>query len=139
MIQTTPERSIQAGQKFFALGKAKQRLGNPDSMHGQAWANPSNHPRCFLLLLKSCPPPIDSMKTKPRALPSSVVGLSPLELSRKIPVADAAEHNGVHIDTFKKAYAHLLKRVGKRRLMVTVYDMIVLPPPDIARGPPAAR
>jgi hypothetical protein len=76
------------------------------------------------------------MKTKPLALPSGVVGLSPLELARKIPLADAAKHNGVHVDTFKKAYAHLLKRVAKRRLMVTVYDAIVLPPPNSARGPP---
>jgi hypothetical protein len=81
-----------------------------------------------------------SMKTKPLALPSGVVGLSPLELTRKIPLADAAKHNGVHVDTFKKSYAHLLRRVGKRRLMVTVYDAIVLPPPpNIARGPPVAR
>ena len=70
------------------------------------------------------------MKTKPLALPSSVGGLSPLERARKISVADAAKHNGVHIDTFKRNYAHLLKRVGKRRLMVTVYDTVVLPPPN---------
>jgi hypothetical protein len=77
------------------------------------------------------------MKTKP-ALPFSIAGLSPLELTRKIPLADAAKHNGVHIDTFKKAYPHLLKRVGKRRLMVTIHDTIVLPPPpNIARGPPS--
>ena len=79
------------------------------------------------------------MKTKPFTLPSSVIGLSPLDLARKIPLADAAKHNGVHVDTFKKSYAHLLKRVGKRRLMVTVYDAIVLPPPNIARGPPVGR
>jgi len=78
------------------------------------------------------------MKPKP-ALPSDIVGLSPFELARKIPAADAAKHNGVHLDTFKKTYPHLLKRVGKRRLMVTVYDTIVLPPPNAARGPPAAR
>ena len=70
-----------------------------------------------------------NMKLKDHALPSDVAGLSQFELTRKIPVADAAEHNGVHVDTFKRVYAHLLKRVGKRRLMVTVYDTIVLPPP----------
>jgi hypothetical protein len=70
-----------------------------------------------------------NMKSKDHALPSSVAGLSPLELARKIPLADAAKHNGVHVDTFKKAYAHLLKRVGKRRLFVTLHDAIVLPPP----------
>jgi hypothetical protein len=80
------------------------------------------------------------MKAKASTLPASIAGLSPLELARKISLADAAKHNGVHVDTFKKAYAHLLKRVGKRRLMVTVYDAIVLPPPpNIARGPPVAR
>jgi hypothetical protein len=36
----------------------------------------------------------------------------------------------VHVDTFKKNYPHLLKRIGKRLLAVTVYDAIVLPPPD---------
>jgi hypothetical protein len=59
------------------------------------------------------------MKSKDHALPSSIVGLSPFELARKILLATAAAHN---------AYPHLLKRVG---LMV-----IVLPPPN---GPPAAR
>ena len=70
-----------------------------------------------------------NMKLKDHALPSDVAGLSQFELTRKIPLADAAKHNGVHVDTFKRVYAHLLKRVGKRRLMVTVYDTIVLPPP----------
>ena len=70
------------------------------------------------------------MKAKAPALPVSLTGLSPLELARKISLADAAAHNGVHVDTFKKAYAHLLKRVGKRRFMVTVYDAIMLPGPD---------
>jgi hypothetical protein len=70
------------------------------------------------------------MKTKPFALPVSVAGLSPLELTRKIPLADAAKHNGVHIDTFKKNFSHLIKRVGKRRLFVTLHDAIVLPPPN---------
>ena len=43
-------------------------------------------------------------------LPTSVAGLSPLELARKIPLAEAAAHNGIHADTFKKAYAHLLRQ-----------------------------
>jgi hypothetical protein len=63
-------------------------------------------------------------------LPVSVAGLSPLELAQKIPVADAAAHNSVHIDTFKKNFPHLIKRIGKRRLAVTLYDAIVLPPPN---------
>jgi ribosomal protein L9 len=63
-------------------------------------------------------------------LPVSIAGLSPLELVQKISVADAAAHNGVHIDTFKKNLPHLIKRIGKRRLAVTLYDAIVLPPPN---------
>ena len=77
--------------------------------------------RVFILLFM--------MKTKSPPLPASLAGLSPIELARKIPLADAAAHNGVHVDTFKKAYAHLLKRVGKRRFMVSIYDAIMLPPP----------
>jgi hypothetical protein len=71
-----------------------------------------------------------NMKSKNHVLPASIAGLSPLELMRKIPVADAAAHNGIHIDTFKKNFPHLLKRIGKRRLGVTVYDAIMLPPPN---------
>ena len=80
------------------------------------------------------------MRTKPPALPSSVDGLSPFEQTRKIPLAEAAAHNSIHPDTFKEHYSHLLKRVGPRKLMVTVHDAIVLPPPpSSARGPPDAR
>jgi hypothetical protein len=62
-------------------------------------------------------------------LPASVAGLTPLELTRKIPVAEAAAHNSVHVQTFVKNYEHLLRRVGKRRYFVTVHDAITLPPP----------
>jgi hypothetical protein len=67
---------------------------------------------------------------QPNKLPSSIAGLTPLELNRKISVIEAASYNGVHVDTFKKNFPHLLKRIGKRRLAVTVYDAIVLPPPN---------
>jgi hypothetical protein len=70
------------------------------------------------------------MKAKKSALPACIAGLTPLELARKIPVRDAAAHNSVHVETFKKNYAHLLKRIGKRRIFVTVHDAIVLPPPS---------
>jgi hypothetical protein len=69
------------------------------------------------------------MKKKQPTLPASVAGLSPLELSRKIPVAEAAAHNSVHVETFKKRYPHLVHRIGERRLFVTIYDTIMLPPP----------
>jgi hypothetical protein len=41
------------------------------------------------------------------ALPAYVTGLTPLELARKIPVADAAAHNGLQVEAFKKNYPHL--------------------------------
>ena len=70
------------------------------------------------------------MKKEPAALPSRLDGLTPLELARKIPVAEAAAHNSIHVQTFKDNYPHLLIRVGKRRDFVTVHDAIMLPPPD---------
>jgi hypothetical protein len=71
------------------------------------------------------------MKKKHRpALPDSVAGLNPLELARRIPVAEAAAFNGVHVQTFLKRYRHLVRRIGERRLFVTVHDAIMLPPPD---------
>jgi hypothetical protein len=66
---------------------------------------------------------------KPIPLPASIAGLTPLQLAQKIPVADAAAHNSVHVETFKKHYGHLVRRIGERRLFVTVHDAIVLPPP----------
>jgi len=70
------------------------------------------------------------MKKKQPTLPTSIAGLTPLELARKIPVAEAAAINSVHVETFKKRYPHLLRRIGERRLFVTVHDAITLPPPD---------
>jgi hypothetical protein len=69
------------------------------------------------------------MKKKP-TLPASVAGLTPLELARKIPVMEAAAYNSMTAETFKKHYRHLVRRIGERRLFVTVHDAIVLPPPD---------
>jgi len=70
------------------------------------------------------------MKKKHHTPIPDIAGLSPLELARKIPVAEAAKFNGVHVQTFLKRYRHLVRRIGERRLFVTVHDAIVLPPPD---------
>ena len=69
-------------------------------------------------------------KKRQSPLPDSVAGLTPLELTRRIPVAEAAAFNGIHVQTFLKRYRHLVRRIGERRLFVTVHDAIVLPPPD---------
>jgi hypothetical protein len=71
-----------------------------------------------------------NMKKQQATLPASIAGLTPLELARRIPVAEAAAFNSVHVETFKKRYPHLVKRIGERRLFVTVHDAITLPPPD---------
>jgi hypothetical protein len=52
-----------------------------------------------------------------------------MELSRRIPAMDAAAHAGVHIHTFRRHYGHLIKRIGKRRDFVSLYDLLTLPPP----------
>jgi hypothetical protein len=70
------------------------------------------------------------MKRKHSALPADIAGLTPMELARKIPVREAAAFNSVHVETFKKRYPHLLRRIGERRIFVTVHDAIMLPPPD---------
>jgi len=71
------------------------------------------------------------MTKKPQVfLPAGVASFTPLELAQKIPVAKAAEMNSVHVETFKKRYPHLVKRIGERRLFVSLRDAIMLPPPD---------
>src|SRR5262249_55412527 len=79
----------------------------------------------------SCSVKAAIMKTASRQIPASIRDLTPLELARKIPVAEAAAFNGIHVQTFLKRYRHLVCRIGERRLFVTVRDAIMLPPaPD---------
>jgi hypothetical protein len=67
--------------------------------------------------------------TKKPSIPSDLADLTPLERARKLPLAEAAAYLGVHIDTVKRNYPHLLVRIGKRRWGVSVGDIITLPPP----------
>jgi hypothetical protein len=69
------------------------------------------------------------MKKKRTAPPASIVGLTPMELNRKIPLAEAARLNSIHIQTFRKRYPHLLRRIGERRWFISLHDAITLPPP----------
>jgi hypothetical protein len=55
--------------------------------------------------------------------------LGPLALKKKVSVSDAAAINDVHPATFKRHYAHLIKKIGKRREVVELGDAINLPPP----------
>jgi hypothetical protein len=54
--------------------------------------------------------------------------LTPLERRRKIPVSEAAELNSVSEDTFRRHYAHLIRKVSPRRDAVELGDAINLPP-----------
>jgi hypothetical protein len=61
------------------------------------------------------------MKTKP------TTQLSPLELRRKIAVREAAELNGISEATFRRHFAHLIRKISKRRQGVELRDAINLP------------
>jgi hypothetical protein len=50
--------------------------------------------------------------------------LTALELERHIPVAEAASIKGVSVDTFKRKYGHLIRRVSTRRVAVKVRDLL---------------
>jgi hypothetical protein len=55
--------------------------------------------------------------------------LSPLELAQGISVPDAARLNNVAPATFKKAFPHLVRKIGLRREIVSLGDALRLPPP----------
>ena len=55
--------------------------------------------------------------------------LSPLDRRRRIPVRLAAALHRVHETTFKKHYAHLIKKFGPRLNLVELGDALDLPPP----------
>ena len=53
-------------------------------------------------------------------LPEAIV------LRRTISVQEAAAMNGLHEDTFRKHFSHLIKRVGPRLDRVTLGDAIAI-------------
>jgi len=57
-------------------------------------------------------------------LPSRWPGFTALQLHSKISVREAAAVAGVHEDTFRAHYPHLIKRVGARRDVVTLVDAL---------------
>jgi hypothetical protein len=60
--------------------------------------------------------------------PIDISTLTPLELKRKIPVAEAAALNSIHPDTFRRNYGHLIRQISRRRQAVELGDAITLPP-----------
>jgi hypothetical protein len=74
---------------------------------------------------------MSKLKNIPPALPASLAGFSPMELNWRLTLSEAAGINRFKDpETFKKHYPHLVKRIGKRFQFVTLYDALVLPPPD---------
>lgn len=63
------------------------------------------------------------MKVKP----TTATELSPLELRKKIAVREAAELNGVSEATFRRHYAHIIRKISKRRDVVELRDALDLP------------
>jgi hypothetical protein len=71
-----------------------------------------------------------AMSKRTPSLPASLAGFTPMELNKRLPLAEAAALNRFKDpETFKKHYPHLVRRIGKRRLVVTLYDALMLPPP----------
>jgi hypothetical protein len=54
--------------------------------------------------------------------------LTPLQLLRKISVAEAAALAGVSPDTFRRRHGALIRKITPRRCVVMVADAINLPP-----------
>jgi hypothetical protein len=50
--------------------------------------------------------------------------LTALELERHIPVPEAAQLKGISVDTFKRKYSHLIRRVSTRRVAVKVRELL---------------
>jgi len=64
------------------------------------------------------------------SLPASLAGFTPMQLNERVPMGEAAEFNGFKDPaSFEENYPHLVLRVGKRKKFVTIYNMLVLPPP----------
>jgi hypothetical protein len=62
----------------------------------------------------------------PKPKPDGLPPLSPLELKRKIPVAEAADLNSLSEDTFRRNYPHLIKHVSPRRQAVELGDALAI-------------
>ena len=63
-------------------------------------------------------------------LPASLAGFTPMELNQRLTLHEAAELNKFKdTESFEENYGYLVKRIGKRKKFMTLYDALVLPPP----------
>jgi hypothetical protein len=65
-----------------------------------------------------------------QSLPLATNKLTPLELEQNITLDDAAALNAVHPVTFKRAFPHLVRKIGPRRQVVKLRDAINPTPPS---------
>ena len=61
-----------------------------------------------------------------------------LELRRKVSVKEAARINNVSVDTFKRRYPHLIKKISPRRDAVELGDALAIGQPKAPEPPEAA-
>jgi hypothetical protein len=62
-------------------------------------------------------------------LPDSLAGFTPMELNERLSLREAATINKfLTKEAFEENYPHLVRRIGKRKKVVTRYDALVLPP-----------
>ena len=62
-------------------------------------------------------------------LPASLAGFTPWELNQRMTLHEAAELNKFKdTESFEENYGYLVKRIGKRKKFMTLYDALVLPP-----------
>jgi hypothetical protein len=61
---------------------------------------------------------------------STTQALSAIERRRKIPVSQAADLANLSEDSFRRHYAHLIKKISPRRDVVELGDALDLPPPQ---------
>ena len=63
-------------------------------------------------------------------IPVSLAGFTPLELNERLTLGEAAKLNKFKdTESFEENYKYLVKRIGKRKKFMTLYDALVLPPP----------
>jgi hypothetical protein len=62
--------------------------------------------------------------------PASLAGFTPMELNQRLTLDEAAKLNNFQDkESFERNFPHLVRRLGKRKKVVTLYDALVLPPP----------
>jgi hypothetical protein len=66
----------------------------------------------------------------PPSLPPCLAGFTPIQLNERWSLYKAAQFNGFKDPgAFERNYPHLVRRAGKKKKFLTLYDVLMLPPP----------